>query len=80
MCSSVGSLARTAVQPIAQISGADLLARKTLGKSVTNTLTPKDKIEYPKVATRKPYKGLAIGTQVGGTRKPLGSNKAGLNL
>ena len=84
MCgSSIGNVARMAVQPVAQITGADLLARKTLGTSVTDTLTPKDegfKTESPTVAkSQVARKRLAIGTQIGGTpRSPLGSS-SGIN-
>ena len=77
MCSS--NPIRTAIQPIAQITGADFVARKTLGTSVTDTLAPKNDFKSPSVSARSPYKGLAIGTQVGGTRKPLGSSSSGLN-
>ena len=72
MCSSVGSVARMGLQPVAQITGADLLTRKVTGDSLTNKLTPKDKIDQPKVPILKPYRGLAIGTQTGGTRQSLG--------
>ena len=77
MCSA--ETFRPIVKPVAQFTGADKALEATTGKSLTDTLTPKDKIRQPLVRQNTPYKGLAIGTQTGGTRKPLGSSSSGLN-
>lgn len=77
MCSA--ETFRPIVKPVAQFTLADKALEATTGKSLTDTLTPKERVRQPLISDSKPYKGLAIGTQVGGTRKPLGSSSSGLN-
>ena len=75
MCSS--ETFRPIVQPVAKATGADGISKRVFGKSVTDAVTPKAE-PLRGIKPRKPYEGLAIGTQTGGTRKPLGST-SGLN-
>ena len=74
MCSSnpVDNPARFTSQALFGWNGIDAVAKKVGGKSISDVVAPKDKVKQPKVPILKPYRGLAIGTQTGGTRQPLG--------
>ena len=78
--SAVGKLTDP-FQPIAKATGLDKVPRKLIGepiKEAKNDLLGTGDVKYPTIKPRGTYKGLAIGTQTGGTRKPLGST-SGLN-
>ena len=77
MCSS--SIIKPVTDAGKKVTGVDYIERKALGgqsfSDVTGLNPHTPKIPTAKVSDRKP---LAIGTQTGGTRKPLGST-SGLN-